>query len=162
MALTSVIFQTVHQWVQTHTITGYPTATVQGKQSGKVTPTVGTGAANRIYPIQGTLAAGATVTIDLSTLTEPTFGEAISPVRAYTVRITMTGSTWKFEPGAANPLTWFFSGTSPAIIGNAGDSWGFGSATAQTIDGTHKNVKITNTNGAALVLTYTVEWVLGV
>jgi hypothetical protein len=100
------------------------------------------------------------VTINLFSLTEPAFGTSIAPVRGYTLHIYGTGSSWKLEPGATDPLNWFFSGTTPALSGGAGASFLFADPTAVTISNTAKNIKITNTGGDTL--TYNLAVSLGV
>lgn len=162
MALTTGKFTISTQWTQTKTATGLAQSVLNGGVYTKSqSPTISGAACNRLYFVQGTLAAGASVTIDLSSVTEPVFGEAITPDRGYSIQVYGSGTTWKYEPGAANALEWFLSGTSPAISGSAGAQFGFGDTTAGTIDGTHKNIKITNTAGAG-TLTYTIYLLVGV
>lgn len=162
MALQAVALQNTLSWRQTHTVTGYQTKSDAQASVNRINPTVSAGAANRVYMVQSTLAAGATVTINLFSVTEPVFGEALVPIRGYILKFLGTGSTWQFDTSAASPLVWFLAGTAPTLVGNAGDCFDYASATAITIDNTHKTFKITNSNGGVLVLTYSLEVIVGV
>jgi hypothetical protein len=71
-----------------------------------------------------------------------------------------TGSSWKIEPGASNPLAWYLSGTTPAVSGGAGSAFMFADPTAATVSATVRNIKLTNTGGATL--TYNLALGLGV
>ncbi len=163
MALTALTLRNELVWKQTGAITGYNTKSIQDSSVDRANPTISAGACNRIYFVQGTLAAGGTITFNLFSLTEPTFGEAIVPVRAYILKLRCTGTTWKLEQGAAAPLLWFLLGTTaPNITGGDGDFFDFGSQTATVISNTSKTLLLTNTNGAAAVLTYRLEVAVGV
>ncbi|NBW14043.1 MAG: hypothetical protein EBR82_39200, partial [Caulobacteraceae bacterium] len=50
----------------------------------------------------------------------------------------------KYEPGASNGLTWFLSGTTPAVTVQAGGFFLIGDGTYGTVSGSAKNIKITN------------------
>lgn len=146
---------------ETKAITGFTTASYSTAYQSSVSPTISAGACNRPYFVQSTLASGATVTIDLRSLTEPVFGEALTPARAYTVHLKIITAPGRYMPGAANALVWPFNDASDAINLNAGDSFAYGSATAATIDATNRNVRIINTHGS-VTLTYTIVFLLGV
>jgi hypothetical protein len=146
------------QWTAEYS-SGLNTVTAQGPLRGTVTPTVGDSAANEIYFSTGTLAAGASVTIDLRAVTEPQFNRALTPSGAYLLLVKGTGATWRYTPGASNPLNWFIAGTNPQLNFNAGDTFAAGSTTAATINATTRNVTLSNTHGSD-TLTYTIAVVL--
>ena len=166
MALVTGKLTFTTSWTQTKTHTGSAPAFASSKQDGPVTttvsPTISAAACNRVYFVQGTLAAGATVTINVFSLTEPAFGEAIVPVRAYSIHYKGATTTSRVDPvNGSNPLTWFFGAATDQINLNAGDSFMYASATAFTVSNTVKNIRVTNTAGAG-TLTYTVILLLGV
>lgn len=146
-------------WTQSHAITGFDSIPGTGNIVAEITPTIGASDAAEVYYVQGTLAAGASVTIDVRSLTEPAFGTALTPTGAYMILLKTSGTTWRYDPGAANPLSWFLAGTGPQINGAAGGAFGFGSTTATTVDATTRNVRITHTGGSG-TLTYTLAIVL--
>ena len=160
MALTALQILTSTVWVQTNPVTGFSTAKHPGGNEKSVLPTVSAAAANRVYITEATLAASASITIDLRSLTEPVFREALTPVRGYSIQLIGTGSAWRLDPGAANPLQWFFGGTTQQINGGAGAMFCFADPTAVTINATNRNIRITNTGGGTL--TYTLVVSLGV
>ena len=60
------------------------------------------------------------------------------------------------SPGAANPLTWFFGGTTPTVMLTAGGVFVFSLppvGPGQTVDATHRNLTLTN-NGASTASGY--------
>jgi len=147
------------QWQQELDITSFNSSSQSGPLAVTIAPTVGASAAREVYFVQGTLAAAAAVTIDLRAVTEPGFNRALTPTGAYIVLVKGAGATWRYDPGAANPLAWFLGGTTPQVNGEAGAAFSYGSPTATTINATNRNVRITNTHGSD-VLTYTIAVVL--
>lgn len=148
-------------WTQENTITGHNSSKHSGPYISTVSPTVSSGALNRIYNVQATLAFGATATIDVFSLTESAFGTTIAPVRIYSVHIKITGATGRYIPGATNALVFPFNDSSDAINFNAGDSFLFASTTATTVSSTLRNIRIINTHGSD-TLTYSITLFLGV
>ncbi len=161
MALTALTLKNELVWKQTGAITGYATKSIQDSSVDRCNPTISAGACNRIYFVQSTLAFGASVTINLFSVTEPTFGEALVPVRGYILKFSGAGTTWQFDTSSAAPVVWFLQGTAPTIVGAAGDFFDFGSTTAVTISNAAKTIKITNTAGSG-TLTYRLEVAVGV
>ena len=152
-------------WTQTKTHSGSAPAFNSSSQNGPATttvsPTISGAACNRVYFVQSTLAAGATVTFDLRSITEPAFGEALTGARIYAMHVKILTTTGQLRPGAANPLVWPFADSSDIISFNSGDSFLFASTTAGTIDATNRNVRIVNTSGGT-TLTYTFIVLMGV
>lgn len=146
-------------WNVTKANTGFEDSEMTGTHVFSPALTMGSGNTNQVYPVQSTLAVGASVTINLYSLTEPLFNQAIVPVRFYVGWWNFTGATWKYEPGATNGWNGFLFGTSPYIAGGAGDGFGFAGTNAITIDNGVKNIKISNTGAATL--TYKLTLFLG-
>lgn len=162
MALNTAKVSITTSWTQTKANTGFNATRQDGPYISTVSPTVSAAACNRVYFVQGTLAAAATVTIDLRSLTDPATGEALTPARAYSVHMRGTTTTSRYDPvSGTNPLTWFFGAATERINLNAGDSWAYASATAVTVDATNRNVRISNTAGSG-TLTYVLVFLLGV
>jgi len=112
---------------------------------------------NQLFAAKYTVLASGTQVIDLSTFTN-LVSQATGLTSVLTLFLLPTGTNaiCKLEPGASNPLTWFFSGTTPAISIPAGGTFVFsnpGTGTGQTVDGTHKNLLVTNTGAGTLSLT---------
>jgi len=109
---------------------------------------------NRVLLSEGTLAAGANTTVDLYSFTD-LVGTATLATKARGLLITATGDTGilKIEPGASNPATWFFSGTTPAISLNCGtDGCGIClyDGSSYTLSATIRNLKLSNTGLASI------------
>jgi hypothetical protein len=146
-------------WTQLHTITGFDSSTHSSALVGEIVPTIGASDASEVYFVQGTLSAAAAVTIDIRSLTETAFGTALTPTGAYMIFVKTSGTTWRYDPGAANPLSWFLAGTGPQVNGASGGLFAFGATTATTVDNTTRNIRLTNTAGSG-TLTYTLAVVL--
>ncbi len=147
-------------WTEQNALAGFDTNTATNRLGASIIPTVDVTNARQIYFVQGSLAAGASLTLDLSSLTTPTFGAGISPTGAYILVLKGSGSTWSYDPFSSNQFYWFLD----AVVGNKlvfndGDVIAYGSTTPGTIDGTHKNIRITNTSGSD-TLTYAFAIVL--
>jgi hypothetical protein len=108
-----------------------------------------------------TLAAAASTTIDLETDLDP-FGDALAASKVVTIQIipTGTGAVAKLEPGATNPLTWFWDGTpsgtdtvTPSLSIPAGGHLEYSEPVGHTADVTHKTLKLTNTGSGTLTCT---------
>lgn len=103
-----------------------------------------------IYLAEGTLAASASVTLDLYSFTDK-LGTAVTATKLLGILIkataTVTGGQLKIEQGASNPLTWFFSGTTPAItldVGTLGACFMVKEGTSETLSSTVRNLKLSN------------------
>lgn len=166
MALTRATVKIVTAWEQTKTVTGLANPITQSDAfSSLVAPTISAGACNRIYFVQGAVAFGATTTINLFSITESIFNEALVPVRVYSVHLRIAGAPGQYRPGAADPLLWPLADASDILVFNStaalSDSFAFATHTGQIVSNTVKNVRIVNTHGAD-ALTFTVAWLLGV
>ena len=142
-------------WTQISPNTGFVTSR-QGpdKLSASLSPDLTV--VNRVYAVSGTLAASGTVTIDLQALTTYLTGaDAVVLTKVQAVMLTATTTGMKFEPGATNPATWFFSGTTPAITLQAGGFFCLGDGSVYTVTASLKTLKITNIS-ASLTGTYAI------
>lgn len=146
MALTAVELKASLTWTMQKTNTGFD-ATKNGPttKSFYLGPSVAT--YNQLYAAQHSLSSGASVTIDLQSFTTLD-GTSVTFTKALAIFLTVTGSSVKIEPGASNPLTWFFSGTTPAVTVPASGCFVFAQPTTQTVDATHKTIKLTEGTGS--------------
>lgn len=159
MAIDSVTMSGTISWTSLVTNTGFNDVTQIASIDSRVSPaTTGGSAANRKYSVQSTLAAGANVTYDLQALTDSIDGSIVA-TRIFGLEIKSSGSSLKIEPGASNPLTWVFGGTTPSLTIPAGSHIAIGCATHSTVSGTDKTIKISNPGGTTL--TYTLVLILG-
>ena len=142
-------------WGQTKTVTGFSTLTLTDSNSFVAAPSAAT--YNEIKAYQTTIAASANETVDFYSMTN-TFGDAKTVTKILGWLIKATGNTGqlKIEPGASNALTWFFSGTTPAITLNCGAD---GCAllvmdgSVATVSNSVKNVKFSNPGSATITVT---------
>lgn len=134
-------------WTQSKTNTGYA-KTKQGPDQLSVSLTPDTTTYNRIYSTTGTLAASASVTIDLQSVTD-LLGQSLTLTKIIAIQMSATDSTMKYEPGASNGLSWFLSGTSPAISVRAGGFFLVGDGTFGVVSGSAKTITITNTGAVS-------------
>lgn len=158
MSLTAVSITVSLGWLDQKTITGLRTASYNGSFQTTIEPTVGSGSAREVYFIQSTLAAGASSTINLSSIAATVYNNTVTPSGAYIVKVYGTGATWRYDGGAANPLEWFLN-AGGQINGDSGALFTYASPTATSISGTDETVRITNTHGSA-TLTYSIGIVL--
>lgn len=159
MSLTVAKLSLALGWFQTKANSGFSSSEQRGPLAVNIEPTVGASDASEVFFVESTLAPGGTVTFNLHAITEPAFNQVLTPTGAYIIVVYGEGANWKFEPGVANPLEWFFSGTNPAINGTDDSVFVFGAADPATVDGTNETLKITNTSGAG-TLTYSVAVIL--
>jgi len=129
-------------WSQSRTNTGF-VKTKQGPDQLSITQSPDTTTYNRIYAVSGTLAASASTTIDLQGVTDY-LGQSLTLTKIIAFQLTATTAAMKYEPGASNGLTWFLSGTTPAVTVQAGGFFLIGDGTYGTVSGSAKNIKITN------------------
>lgn len=95
----------------------------------------------------GTLAASATVDIDLSAAVP-----AFSTITAVIVQLTtLTGGLKVGGTGGSNiNLLWFNAAADAILVEQSGIPFIVGSQAGKVVDGTHKTFRITNTSGAAV------------
>jgi hypothetical protein len=134
------------QWSLENPETGYATTKQADKHTYSLTPAVVT--FDQVYSKIHTIVASDDLEIDLFDAFTNLVGESVTAVKVCSIEISVTGDDGgcKFEPGAADALTWFLSGTSPAITIPVGGAMVFAQATAETIDATHRNILLTNTS----------------
>jgi hypothetical protein len=111
-----------------------------------------------------TILAAGTQTVDLSSFTTLLFQAVTTANKVLGFIVKATGDTGvlKIEPGASNPLTWFFGGTTPSIsleCGASGCCLMLMDGVAETVDGTHKTILLTNTGAATI--TVSLEIIVG-
>lgn len=167
MALNYIAMTAGFQWKQRVTTAGREDSKHDDAPSKSVKPsTTGGTPANRLYsPATGTLASGASVVINLQSLLD-VLGVSIVATRHFGVRVEWSGNGLKYEPETAVNNGFFgpFTGTTPALSFSGADGlFMYAMTTHDTVDATHKNVKLTNTNslGNAAALTYKIEITLG-
>lgn len=150
MSLTTCTISGGIRWSQEKTNTGFA-ASKQGPDNliDSVSPPVAT--VNQIFAESRTIAASASYTYDLQALTN-FFGEAVVLTKARALHLGVSGSTVKLEPGAADPATWFFGGTTPSISLPDGSFITIGWNTNYTVSATAKTLKITNTGATSATI----------
>lgn len=134
-------------WTQSKVNSGY-TKTKQGPDQLSVSLSPDTTTYNRIYAVSGTLAASASVTIDLQGVTDY-LGQSLTLTKIIAIQLSAEGSTMKYEPGASNGLSWFLSGTSPAISIRSGGFFLVGDGTFGVVSGSAKTITVTNTGATS-------------
>lgn len=151
MGLTVASIAATGSWTQTRSTTGTLDVT-QGPDSVSPSVTLDVTSINRLGYWNISLAASGTATYDLTSVTTLiSETDAWTKVQAIVLTVDSGGGNIKLEPGASNPATWFFSGTSPAITVKAGGFLALGDGSTYTIDATHKTLKVTNTSSSLAV-----------
>lgn len=134
-------------WTQSKT-NGDFSKTRQGPDKLSKTLAPNTTTYNRIYATSGTLAASASVTIDLQTATDY-LGQTLALTKVIAVMLAATTTDMQYSPGATNGLTWFLGGTSPTVSVKAGGFFLVGDGSAFTVSGTAKTITVTNLSSTA-------------
>lgn len=139
------------------TNTGYTDTVQTVSEYTLIEPTVAN--ANRFYSTTYSIAASGTQTINLQSLTDA-LGQTITATKAYAIRIQNTGANISLKAGAADGFVWFLVDASDILLIHTGGTFAWASATATTVDATHKNLLITNLSGSDAT-SVKVELVLG-
>lgn len=148
MPLTEGYLSSTSSWTQAKETTGRVDAT-QGPDTVASTVTFSVATVNRIYTYPISLAASGTATIDVQAVTTLLAeSDAWTKVQGIQLTVDSGGGNIKLEPGASNPLTWFFSGTTPAITVKAGGFMALGDGSTFTASSTVKTLKLTNLSGS--------------
>lgn len=110
---------------------------------------------NQVFAKQYTLAASASQTVDLTSLTN-LVNEAFSFGHLLTIIIKAVGSECTVSPGASNPQQWFFGTTTDSVVIEAGGMLAYSgpaTATGSAVSGSHKTLLFTNSGLTSLTLT---------
>lgn len=152
MPINTVTLNVALQWALTRTNSGGFANTTQGADSLNFTLSgINTSTFNQLYVTQLSLAASASTTLDLTSLTNLVY-ESFSFGHVITIMVLPVGNNVTIEPGASNPLQWFFGGTTQTILvdNNGCFLWSNGaSATGTVVNSTNKTLKFTNSSGAS-------------
>lgn len=135
-------------WELEKTVSGFQSAK-QGPDSLSFAVTPSAATYNEVLLATGAIAAAANVVIDFRTFNDA-FGAAKTGTGVLGFLLKATGNTGilKIEPGATDPLTWFFGGTTPSISLNCGASGCailLADGSSATVSATAKNIKLSNT-----------------
>jgi hypothetical protein len=145
-------------WTQTKTNTGF-LVTRQGPDKIELGLAPAIATYNEVYAVQGTLAGSATVTLNLNSFSN-LLGQAVTATKGIGLMVKATAADLKIEPGATNPLAWFWGGTTPSVTIKAGGFFLIGDGGTATISASTCNLKITNLSGS-ITATYSVAFLGG-
>jgi len=109
---------------------------------------------NQLYAATLSLGATGSQTVDLTSLTN-LVGESVDFISALALIVIPSGSECTIQPGASNPLQWFFGGTTQSVVVPDGGFFAFSmkpTGTGEAVDSTHKNLKFTNSGATPLSL----------
>lgn len=121
--------------------------------------TIASTGVNTIYAEEDTLAPLASVTIDLTNLTD-FFNQPIVFTRVYTLQVGSADANLEIGPGASNGCVWFFGSASDKIVVKAGSDFMYNSTYPFTVDGSSKNIDLYNPS-ATTTLTYKIAIIGG-
>ncbi len=110
---------------------------------------------SQLFAAQYTIAASGTQNIDLSSFTN-IVTEATTFAKVLALAFFASGSSATLSPGASNALVWFFGSATDSITIVDGGCFAIGApitAVGQTVDGSHKNLLITNPGATTLTVT---------
>jgi hypothetical protein len=146
-------------WTQSATIAGGFQPVTQGPDSQNFSLfNINVATYNQLYTASYTLAASATQTIDLTSLTN-LVGESIDYTQALSILVLPVGSQCTLKPGATNPLTWFFGGSTQSIIIPDSGMFAFScpaTGSGATVSGTAKTLELINSGATSLVVDITI------
>jgi hypothetical protein len=147
MPLDAVSLAAEVAWKLSKDVTGFKDV-VQGQdtKSYSLLPAVAT--FNQILLKQYTILASGTQTVNVHSFTN-VIEEAVTSQKAVFLFVLPTGAGVSIEPGAADPLDWFLSGTSPVVTVQAGGLFVISEPLGTTVNNTTKNLLFTNISGAA-------------
>ncbi len=143
------------RWEQDHAITGF-SSSHQGPDQVAFNFAPDATLYDEVYTTQFTLAAAATLTLDLYSFVN-LFGLTITAVSIINFIITAIGDTGKLKiaPGGSNPINFWFSGTIPALTlecGPAGCVILLGDGVKKTLSATHRTIDVTNTGAVTITV----------
>jgi len=154
MPLTAASFNTSLAWTQQKANTGQG-ATTQGPDSESFNLNgLNVTTFNQLYVASFTLAASASQTIDVTSLTN-LVGESFGFGHTLTILILPVGSQCTVQPGGTNPLQWFFGGTGQSVVITAGGMLAYSEPVAgpgAAVSGSHKTLELTNSGATSLTV----------
>jgi hypothetical protein len=148
MPLENVSLRAAVDWTLKKTNTGFDsTAHGPTSKSFGLVPAVAT--FQYLGGVRYTVAGGGNQVVDLSAISSANSftGESATLTKIIGLLVLPTGSGVKVEPHTTDGLSWFFSGTTPAVTVPADGCFFFAQPAAQTMSGTSKNFKFSNTAG---------------
>lgn len=143
-------------WTLTKTVTGFNAITDSDSSTFSLTPNVST--FTEPLTAQYTLAASGTQVVDLRSFTDK-LGTAVTATKALALLILVTGAAadkLNVKPDASDGLVWPFENVGYGVNIPGGGCLLFSegaSSAGFTIDGTHKELLLTNTGSASLTVT---------
>jgi len=130
-------------WTLQQAVTGFSPTTNTGQLVNSTTFTVEEYGVNDLYIYGGSLAAGNTLTIDLTNLTD-VFNQPLSLARAYGIQLRTSNAAIQFGPAATNPFTWFFGNSLSYLVVQADSDFALNTRSSYNVTGSAKNIYITN------------------
>jgi hypothetical protein len=154
MPLTKATYASKVSWTVTNTPAGFRAASQSDSVS--YSSRLDTTLVKNALAGSVTLAAGASLTVDLFAAFTDLAGGSFSATKVYGFELIALGENAKvkMEPGATDALTWFFAGTTPSLTVVAPGAASHLDGAHTTIDATHRNVKFTNTGSADLAMEF--------
>lgn len=147
MSLTAAGFQGSFGWSQSQLNTGF-VATAQGGDSIAASILPDLSLYNSVMVGQYTIAASGTQSIDLRNFVDLLNVSHTTTNKVIGMMLSVSGANVKLEPGTTNPLTWFWTGTTPVLTVKAGGFLCFGDGDSTVLDLTHSTLKLTNLSGS--------------
>lgn len=105
-----------------------------------------------VYAVEGTLAALASTTIDLQSLTD-FFNDPIVFTRVYSMQVRVDGADLQWGPGATDPCVWFFGGPTDRMVVKDASDFQYATNYPFTVSASAKNLDFYNSSPTG-TLTY--------
>ncbi len=147
MSITAGGLQGSFGWAQSQSNTGFGDTT-QGSDSIASSISPDLSVYNNVLVVEYTLAASAVQPIDLRNYVDLFNVTHTTTSKVIGMMVTNAGASIKLEPGTSNPLTWFWSGTTPVLTIKSGGFLCFGDGDFTVVDSTHSTIKVTNLSGS--------------
>lgn len=158
MSLTTSAFNITAAWTQSQSNSPFA-ASSQGNDSVVYSASPSTTTYSEVFLGSYSVLAAGTQTLNLRSFTN-LLNQSVTATKVLAIFLrataTVTGAKMKIEPGGSDPLAWFFGGTGPYVeleVGTAGAAFAVAEGVAETVDGTHKNILVTNSGTQTMTLT---------
>lgn len=157
-ALTQIGITAAMTWQLSRSVTGFASVTQGNDTASFSNSALSVATWTELFAAQYTIASAGTQTVDLRSFTD-LVSNSVTGTKAMALFISTTGAAadkLNVKPNASNGLVWPFENVGYGVNIPGGGCFLFSegaSSTGTTIDGTHKQMLLTNNGSASLTVT---------